>query len=164
MFYRGPGGSADKPRVLEALTLLPRWERKGTQASELRAALLLRPRLAGSPRPLAVLGPPCCPPPLQLPPPVASGSGSSLGGRAFPSSRRRLSAGPGSSHHRGGASLQAWALALAGLSTGSTRPRYLQRTGLVALQHGLPRPGIGPALPCLGRWVRDRWTTREAPR
>ena len=56
MFYRGPGGSADKPRVHEALTLLPRWERKGTQASELRTALLLRLCVVEIPHPWAVLG------------------------------------------------------------------------------------------------------------
>ena len=121
MFYRGPGGSADKPRVHEALTLLPRWERKGTQASELRTALLLRLCVVEIPRPWAVLGFLAAPHPsgfLRL---------------------WRVGAGPrwgaGPSHHRGGASAAGPAPALAGLGTGSTRAQYLQLTGLVALRH-----------------------------
>ena len=58
-----------------------------------------------------------------------SGSGSSLGGRAFPSSRRRLSAGPGSS---------------------ACRPQYWQHSAPVLAAHRLS---------CLATWssqARDR--------
>lgn len=95
VFYRHPGGSTDEPRIHELLTLLPRWERKGTQASEPRTTLRFRLCVVEIPLPLAVLGLPCGPPPLRLPPLVASGSGSSLGCRDLPSSRWLLCCRPG---------------------------------------------------------------------
>ena len=150
MFCRGPGGSAGKPRVHEALILLARRERKGTQASELRAALL-RLCVVEIPRAWAVLGLPCCPQPsgfLRL---------------------WRVGAGPrggaGPSHRRGGTSAAGPAPALAGLSAGGTRAQYLRLTGLVALRHeGSSRTRDGTHVPCLGRWGRSHWTTREGPR
>lgn len=68
--YRRPGGSADKPRVHELLTLLPRWERKGTQASEPRTALRFR-LCCGNPSSLGRTGSSLWPPT----PPASSACG-----------------------------------------------------------------------------------------